>query len=134
MEGLRFESDSMPRLNGRSLFTQQQVGTRWEHWGDKGGEEGNWPPYLTCRWLRISVLSIRHSPTYESIRDYLYRTRVSDSKEEAYTTVYSVKDARKDVQNYHGLRLHAKVCVRTERFVLEYIEGWTTIKKGTTKV
>ena len=24
-----------------------------------------------CRWLRISVLSNRHSPTYESIRDYL---------------------------------------------------------------
>ena len=41
---------------------------------DKGGEERNWPPYLTCRWLRISVLSHRHSPTYESIRDYLYLT------------------------------------------------------------
>ena len=25
-----------------------------------------------CRWLRINVLSNRHSPTYESIRDYLY--------------------------------------------------------------
>ena len=36
--------------------------------GDKGGEERNWPPYLTCRWLRISVLSNRHSPTYEIIR------------------------------------------------------------------
>jgi len=35
-------------------------------------EERNWPPYLTCRWLSISVLSNRHSPTYKSIRDYLY--------------------------------------------------------------
>ena len=37
------------------------MGTQWEHWGDKGGEERNWPPYLTCRWLSISVLSNRHS-------------------------------------------------------------------------
>ena len=50
------------------------MGTWWQHWGDKGGEERNWPPYLTCRWLRISVLSNRYSPTYESIRDYLYFT------------------------------------------------------------
>ena len=27
-----------------------------------------------CRWLRTSVLSNRHSPTYKSIRDYLYLT------------------------------------------------------------
>ena len=71
-DGLRFEHDSM-FLNARSLFTRQQMGTQWEHWGDKGGEERNWPPYLTCRWLRISVLSNRHSTTYENIRDYLYR-------------------------------------------------------------
>ena len=71
-EGLRFEPDSMPWLNARSLFTQQQMGTKWENWGDKGSEERNWPPYFTCRWLSISVLSNRHSPTYESIRDYLY--------------------------------------------------------------
>ena len=48
-ESLQFEPDSMPLLNARSLFTQQQMGTQWEHWGDKGGEERNWPPYLTCR-------------------------------------------------------------------------------------
>ena len=71
-EGLQFELDSMPRLNARSLFTQQQMGTWWQHWGDKSGEERNWPPYLKCRWHRISVLSNRHSPTYESKRDYLY--------------------------------------------------------------
>ena len=71
-ESLRFDSDSMPWMNARSLFTQQRMGTWWQHCGDKGGEERNWPPYLTCRWLRISVLSNRHSPTYESIRDYLY--------------------------------------------------------------
>ena len=70
-ESLWFEPDSMPRLNARSLFTQQQMGTQWEHWGDKCGKERNWPPYLTCQWLRISVLSNRHSPTYESIWDYL---------------------------------------------------------------
>ena len=39
---------------------------------DKGGEERNWPPYLTCRWLSISVLSNRHSPTYDSFRAYLF--------------------------------------------------------------
>ena len=44
----------------------------WQHWGDKGGEERNWPPYLTCRWLRMSVHSNRHSPTYEIIRNYRY--------------------------------------------------------------
>ena len=53
-EGLQFESDPVATL------------------GDKGGEERNWPPYLKCRWLRISVLSNRHSPTYGSIRDCLY--------------------------------------------------------------
>ena len=73
-EGVRFQHDSMPWLNARSLFTQQQTGTWWQHWGDKGSEERNWPPYLTCRWLRISVLSNRHSPKYESIRHYLYFT------------------------------------------------------------
>ena len=66
-EGLRLEPDSMPWLNARSLFTQQQMGTWWQHWRDKGSEERNWPPYQTSRWLRISFLSNRHSPTYESI-------------------------------------------------------------------
>ena len=55
-EGLRFESDSMTSLNAHSLFTQ------WQHWGDKGGEKRNWPPYFICRRLRIGVLSNRHSP------------------------------------------------------------------------
>lgn len=59
-------------LNARSLFTQQQVGTRRQYWGDKGGDVRNWLPYLTCRWIRISVLFNKHSPAYESIRDYLY--------------------------------------------------------------
>ena len=67
----------MAWLNARSLFTQHQMGTQWEHWGDKGSEERNWPPYLTFRWLRISVPSNRHSPTDESIRDYLYFTTFS---------------------------------------------------------
>ena len=34
-----------------------------------GDEERNWTSYLTRRWLSISVLSNRHSPTYENIRD-----------------------------------------------------------------
>ena len=71
-EGLRLEPDSMPWLNVRSLFTQQQMGTQWEHWAEKGGEERNWPPYLTFRWLSISVLSDRHSPTCENFWDYLH--------------------------------------------------------------
>ena len=71
-ESLRLEPESMLRLNARSLLTQQRMGTWWRHWGDKGGEERNLPPYLTCRWLSISLLSNRHSPTYESILDYLY--------------------------------------------------------------
>ena len=66
-EGLWFESD-LTRVHA----SEQQMGTQWEHWGDKGGEERNWPSYLTCQWLGISVLSNRHSHTYESIRDYLY--------------------------------------------------------------
>ena len=33
-------------LDTRSLSTQQQMGTRWKHWGDKGGEERNWTSYL----------------------------------------------------------------------------------------
>ena len=48
------------------------MGTQWEHWGGKGGEERNSPSNLTCRWLSISALSNRHSPTYDGIRDYLY--------------------------------------------------------------
>ena len=45
--------------------------TWWQHWEDKGSGEGNWPSYSTCPLLRISVLSNRHSTTYESTRDYL---------------------------------------------------------------
>ena len=63
-----------------SLFTHQQMGTQWNHWGDKGSKERNWPSYLTCRWLRTSVLSNRHSPTYKSIQDYLYTTLVFEYK------------------------------------------------------
>ena len=69
-ESLRFEPNSMPWLNVRSMFTQQQMGTQWEQWGDKDGEERNWQPYLTRWWLSVSVLFNRHSPTYESIREY----------------------------------------------------------------
>ena len=72
VEDLQFEPDLMPWLNAHSLFTQQRMGTQWEHWGDKGGDEGNWPPYLKCRWLSISVLSNRQSPTYKSIWEYLF--------------------------------------------------------------
>ena len=41
-KSLQSESDLMAWLNARSLFTQQQMGTLWQHWGDKGGEEKNW--------------------------------------------------------------------------------------------
>ena len=34
--------------------------TRWKYWGDKGGKERNWPPYLTMLRPRTSVLSNRH--------------------------------------------------------------------------
>ena len=72
-EGLRLESDLMPHTEcSLTLLTQQQMGTWWQHWGNKGGEEKNWPPYLVCRLLRISFLSNRHSRKYESIQDYLY--------------------------------------------------------------
>ena len=64
-EVLQFKSDPMPWLNARLLFTLQQIGTWRQHWRDKGGEERSWPPYLTCRWLRKSTLSNRHSPTYK---------------------------------------------------------------------
>ena len=55
-EGLRCESDSRHRLNACPLFTQQRIGSR----RGKGGR--NWPPFLKCQWLRISVLSNRHPP------------------------------------------------------------------------
>ena len=71
-ESLRLESDSRFLPTARINFTQQQMATWWHHWGDKGGKERNWPPYLTCRWLRKSFLFNRHFPTYRSIRDYLY--------------------------------------------------------------
>ena len=38
-EGLRFEPDSIPLLNARSLPTQQSMGTQWQHLGNKGDEE-----------------------------------------------------------------------------------------------
>ena len=47
-------------LEAHSLATQQQMGTRWKHWGDKGGEEMNWSRYLTMP--RTSILSNRHPP------------------------------------------------------------------------
>ena len=52
-------------LEARPLSTQQQMGTRWKHWGDKSGEERNWSQY---RWPgKIVVLSNRHfPPTYGS--------------------------------------------------------------------
>jgi len=71
-DGLRFESNLMPWLNPCSLLTQQWMGTRWQHWGDKSGEKWNWPPYVICQWFSISVLSNRLSLTYKSIRYYLY--------------------------------------------------------------
>ena len=52
------------------------MGTWWQHWGDKDSEERNWPPYLTCHWLRISVRSNRHSLLYKNIQDYLF-TQIS---------------------------------------------------------
>ena len=56
------------------------MGAQWRHWGDKGGEDKNWLPFLKCQWLRIIVLSNRHSPTYESIRDYLNKENPWDKK------------------------------------------------------
>ena len=76
-ESLRLKPESRPLLNARSLFTQQQMGTWWQHLGDKGGEERTCPPYLTCQWLRINFLSNWHSPTYENIRDYLLYTMIT---------------------------------------------------------
>ena len=39
-EGLQFESDSMPRLNVRSMFTQQRMGTWCQYLGDKAARKG----------------------------------------------------------------------------------------------
>ena len=61
-EGLCFESHSKPWLNAFLLFTQQWMGNlvaTLER--DKGSKEMNWLPYLTCHWLRIDILSNRHS-------------------------------------------------------------------------
>ena len=38
------------------------MGTWWQLWGDKGGEERNWPPCLTCQRLKIRFLSNRPLP------------------------------------------------------------------------
>ena len=70
VKGLKFESHSMPSLNARSLFTQQRMGTWWQHWGAKGGEERKWPHHMPL--AQKSVLSNRHFPKYEIIRNYLY--------------------------------------------------------------
>ena len=40
-------STSSQWLDARSLSNQQRMGTRWKHWGDKGGKERSWTPYLT---------------------------------------------------------------------------------------
>ena len=66
----------MSSLTGTPLGTPV-YGTTFS--GDKEGEEKNWPPYLTCRWLRISVLSNRHS-TYASIQNYLVFTSTIPSR------------------------------------------------------
>ena len=34
-------------LDACSLSTHQRMGTWLKHWGDKGSDEWNWPPYLT---------------------------------------------------------------------------------------
>ena len=95
-EGLRFEPDSMPWLSARSLFTQQQMGTQWEHWGDKGGEERNWPPYLKCRWPGISVLSNRHFPNVRKYTGlplplYLYSVCINYFQQHTYMFYISLK-------------------------------------------
>ena len=38
-EVLRLESDSMPQPNARSLFTQQQMGSWWQHWEIKAARK-----------------------------------------------------------------------------------------------
>ena len=45
--GSRFETHFKLKVDTRPLPTQQQMGIWWKHWGDKGGEERNLPPYLT---------------------------------------------------------------------------------------
>ena len=41
------------------MLTQQRIGTWWQHWEDKVGEEKNWPPYLTSRRLmKVSSLTV----------------------------------------------------------------------------
>ena len=46
----------------RPLFTQQQMGTWWQHWEVKGGEERNWQPYLTMTAAQDKCPSNGHSP------------------------------------------------------------------------
>ena len=61
--------------DARSLTSQQQMDTWWQHWEVKGGEEMNWLPTSLCGYLRISVLSSRHSPVYSLLYGtsyYLY--------------------------------------------------------------
>ena len=49
------------------------MGTRWKHWGDKGGEERNWPLNLTMPMAQDSVLSYRHFPLVQIVYGtYLY--------------------------------------------------------------
>ena len=40
----------------RCPSTQQWHLSWWQHYGDKGREERNCPPYPICQWLRIIVL------------------------------------------------------------------------------
>ena len=58
-----FRTHLEPWLGARSLSTQQQMGTRWNQWGDKGGEERKWPPYLTMPMTQevSSLTSISHT-------------------------------------------------------------------------
>ena len=57
------------------MLTHSPPSSKWVPSGNVGerkeARKGIGHP-TSCRWLRTSVISNRHSPTCESIRDYLY--------------------------------------------------------------
>ena len=70
----------------------------------------NWPPYLTCQWLRINVLSNRHSPTCEvygatftcNDADYISQSGVVTVEQQTIVignALYKMSQARLYVQN-----------------------------------
>ena len=72
--------------DARSLFTQQQMGTWWQHGKPKAARKGTGHPTSLCRRLRISVPLTGTPPTYGIVHGtHHHHTRLIRTRDNLHT-------------------------------------------------